>query len=660
MTDDMRPKYGLTEANVQPPTAMAGVRDTWEISFRGLEVPEGGIVRLRIGGGRDNKSDWTRPQADDPSANEYVTARCSGAAELTVSVLPFAEVADRVVDLTVGGAPLRAEDEITVTLGDTSGGGDGSTPQTFSQTRKRFDIFVAEPAPDGGGDEELEFERAGGTPSVDVIGGPMDRLRVFAPPTVPAGSDFSIAIKAEDTHGNVASLYQGDLAIELTRGDGATQEDEEIVTGPDEVQFEGPGGVITVDGFKAYSRGLVRVVVIDQVSEIKYVSNPMLITKHDQEQLYFGVIHGHTRCSDGTGSVDDYYSCMRDDNRLDFGAVGDHDHDHETGEEEWAEIQEAAADLNDPGSFVTLLGWEWAKWRRDGAGDRNVYYDEDYLPMYRSGDEHYPTPDELFEVLQDHRAIVIPHHPASTGNFCDYADHDPEKERLVEIYSVWGSSERSAQDGNPFPMRPTGLPPSGAADVPIDSGEVPEGFVQRALAMGRRLGFGGGGDDPLGHPGDPIATGAEPFRYRDGLMGVWAQELTRDAVFQAMYDRHTYATTGARMLVLLRVADAFMGDEVEVAERPELADSRTIEAFIAGESKLAQVEVVRNNQVVHSVRAEGSDLTLEWTDEEPLEPLALDPLEADQPPFVFYYLRVLQSDGHMAWVSPIWLLLPED
>ncbi len=645
MADTAAPTCRLTEARVDPPHAMAGVRDTWRVAFSGLTVPEGGIVRLRLGGGRDNKSDWTRPQTDDPARNEYVTASCSGAAELRVSAPAFECVADIVVDMTVSGAPLRAEDEITVILGDTSGGGEGSTPQTFSQRGKVFDVFVADPPRD---DEVPGFRRAAGAPTLDVVGGMMDRLRVLAPATVAAGKKFAVVIKAEDVFGNVASLYQGELEFEFS--------DSEICTGPKKVSFPGPGGVITVEGFKALSRGLARIIVVDEISDIKYVSNPVLITVYDQSQLYFGVIHGHTNCSDGIGSVEDYYACMRDDNRLDFGAVADHDHDYETTDEHWAHIQRVTAETNDPRRFVTLLGYEWAKWRRNGAGDRNVYYDTDYQPMYRSGDEHYPTPPELFEALRDHHAIVIPHHPASTGNFCDWADHDPEQERLVEIYSIWGSSERSAHDGNPYPMRPTGLPRSGFADVPIDSGERPEGFVQRALAMGRRLGFVGGGDDHDGHPGDPIATGAEPFRYRDGLMGVWAPELTREAIFQAMYDRHTYATTGARMIVLFRVGGAFMGEELRLAEHPELAGERRIEAFIAGEARLAQVEVIRNNQVVHSFRPEASETTLEWTDDDPLEPLALEPCD-DRERFVFYYLRVLQSDGEMAWASPVWVLL---
>ncbi len=645
MGDDSMYVDGLT-VTIDPTEAMAAVPGTWQIELSGVKLPEGAVVRVLLGGGRGNPSDWTRPQVTEPDAREYATADCSGDTSLTATVPPPEQLRGPAVDLTVTEAPLRASDQVTVVLGDTSHGGGGSTPQTFSQPDKVINILAAQPAKAG----ELDFQKIGEV-TLDVVGGPMDRISVLAPATVPAGKEFSIALKAEDTNGNVASMYQGELTLEIT--------DNEIATGPEEVEFEGPGGVLTVDGFKAFSRGQVRIIATDRVSEIRYVSNPILITKHDQEQLYFGVIHGHTKRSDGVGTVENYYSCMRDDNRLDFGAVGDHDHAHETTDDDWQIISEVTEQFNEDHRFATLLGYEWAKWRRNGDGDRNVYYDRGDMPMFRSGDDYFPSPPELFEALHECAAdaIVIPHHPASNGNFCDYSDHDPEIERLVEIYSCWGNSERSVHDGNPYPIRPAGSPSGTFMDVPMDAGEVPRGFVQRALQMGRRPGFTGGGDDHLGHPGDPVKTGCEPFRYRDGLQGVWAQELTREAIFEAMYQRHTYATTGTRMIVLFRVADSFMGDEIEVSERPELRDARTIEAYLAGEAKLTQVEVVRNNEVVYSERPDGSDLTLEWTDEDALDPLALTPVDDDQPPFVFYYLRVLQVDGEMAWASPVWLLL---
>ena len=66
---------------------------------------------------------------------------------------------------------------------------------------------------------------------------------------------------------------------------------------------------------------------------------------------------------------------------------------------------------------------------------------------------------------------------------------------------------------------------------------------------------------------------------------------------------------------------------------------------------------MRINQVVYEIKGQPPDVEIQWTDEHPLELILLRP--ADQPPFCFYYLRITQNDGEMAWVSPVWLTLSE-
>ena len=67
---------------------------------------------------------------------------------------------------------------------------------------------------------------------------------------------------------------------------------------------------------------------------------------------------------------------------------------------------------------------------------------------------------------------MIPHHPGHGGNFCDWKDHDPRFERLVEIFQIRGSYECSDEDGNPAPEDTSKCPP------------FTDGYVRRALAMG--------------------------------------------------------------------------------------------------------------------------------------------------------------------------------
>ena len=103
-------------------------------------------------------------------------------------------------------------------------------------------------------------------------------------------------------------------------------------------------------------------------------------------------------------------------------------------------------------------------------------------------------------------------------------------------------------------------------------GEVPEGFVQRALAMGWRVGFTGGGDDHSGHPGDERVRGAGQWSYKGGLFSTQAANRTREAIWEALYERRCVATTGPRIIVEFEVAGAPMGSELSLADRAELAD----------------------------------------------------------------------------------------
>ena len=354
------------------------------------------------------------------------------------------------------------------------------------------------------------------------------------------------------------------------------------------------------------------------------------------------------------GSLETCYRNMRHGSRLDFGATSDHDHRFETSDEMFEMTRRAVAHHNDPGKFTTFLGYEWAKWRRNGHGDRNVYYPGEEGHFYRSGEGEYDTPDKLFEAIGGQRSIVIPHHTAYEGNFCDWSQHDPGVERLVEIYSVFGSSERSAAQGNPYPIRagqyydPRWLEITGK-DPQL--GEYPAGFVQNALALGWRVGFTGGGDMHLSHPGDDVRSGYPPLAYRPGLTGVWAVENSRRELWRSLTERHCYATTGARMILRMSVNGLPMGSELVLGED----EKRSIEFSAIGTGKIASVELVRNNRIFGSVEPDREEVSLSWTDDEDFNLAALPPVKWSRRPFIFYYTRILQADGEMAWTSPVWV-----
>ena len=82
---------------------------------------------------------------------------------------------------------------------------------------------------------------------------------------------------------------------------------------------------------------------------------------------------------------------------------------------------------------------------------------------------------------------------------------------------------------------------------------------------------------------------------------------------------------------------------------------RRITVSVHGTDKLASVEIVCNNRDVHIVNPNALDAEIDWVDERPLADIYLPPALHSPTPFAFYYVRVTQVDGEMAWASPIWI-----
>jgi hypothetical protein len=625
---------GIPLGTADPPTAVCGRTGRWRFPLKlARRVEAGAPLRLHLFGGRNNKAGWRLPQPAEPL--DWISARISAGAELALERVEKSE-GEFLVTVPPGG--LDAGETVDVTLGR-EGPASGVVTQNLALDNKHVTLFL--PVPTGPEVPNANCEAGRDVVAaclVHFVGGPAAGIRVYAPSQ--AAESVDLLVRPEDAAGNVASDGPGPLVVS-SEGE-PVDYTSEPVEGSSCVRVRAPA---------PKGQGVARFVVASRDGTFSASSNPVEPGVGPSERFYWGMIHGHTETSDGAGSLDHYFSYMRDECRLDFGATGDHDHVQETSDDMWTATREAVARHNDPGRFVAILGYEWAKWRRNGDGDRNVYYLADDRPMYRSNDGHYPSPPDLFKALADETAIVIPHHTAMCGNFCDFKDHDPVRERLIEIYSIWGNSERSFRDGNPYPPRPPRSSPHAASPDPA-AGEMPCGFVQRALELGWRVGFTAGGDDHTGHAGDDVRAGYNHWVYPAGLFGVWAGELTRRAVWDALWNRRTVATTGARIICRLTLDGRPMGSELAAAEH---SGPRRIRVEARGTAPIERIEMVRNNLDVHATRPAAPDAELEWLDPAPLADVNLPPAPFAAEPFTFYYARITQTDGQMAWTSPVWI-----
>jgi len=212
--------------------------------------------------------------------------------------------------------------------------------------------------------------------------------------------------------------------------------------------------------------------------------------------------------------------------------------------------------------------------------------------------------------------IVIPHHPSAVWRIAsaatDWDFHDEELQRLVEIFSRHASSEEY-----------------GCLSIYAKNNrQVPYKSVQDALDRGYMFGIIGGSD-----------SHQEEHGIEGGIMAAFMKEDSRTALFDAMYDRRVYATTGAGILLDFKINGKKMGRSVSVAgEKPEVR----ICAGVLGTGPIAKVEIIKNRKVIYCAEDPGDQAEIEMK----------DCLEEN---WGWYYLKVTQKDEHMAWSSPIWV-----
>ena len=506
------------------------------------------------------------------------------------------------LDVVVQAGTLQAGDEVQITLGAPDG--NLLQAQKFAQSA----IFSIGVDVDGSG----EYRRIASFPTVKVVGAhTADRFRVFAPAVVQPGESFDVRVLPVDIYSyNPATSYAG--AAQVFAPEGVETENRVAV----DTTAQPSGQTIAVT---AKTTGVHTLSVFDPIAGISGRSNPIGVGFLPDQGVYFGEMHSQMWHSMGTGTTEEFFGWGRDVAGLDFCAPANHyNWRFEVTDDIWEELIADCNRFNDTGRFVTLVSFEWGG--TGSSGHKNIYYRGDSGPFHYWYQGEHRDPNALWEDMAARglEALTVPHHPKSMGG-ADWRFRNDRYQRLVEICSMW--------------------------DIAEESGPL---SVQAALAMGHRLGFVGGTDSHNG------LANQGSFHVNDGngLACVVASELTRESIWQALYDRRCYATTGDRILLDFTIDDKPMGSD-NAADLNSVGPRR-LRMRAAGTAPFTRVEVIRNNQVVFSADPHCDVWEDEWTDTVKLADVAFSPTFPDDRPFVYYYLRLFQANRQRAWSSPIW------
>ena len=493
------------------------IRQTWTAGTRAVETGGGFWVA------RHFNMNYGAFQTDDPAGEGYVTIAASdGGAVFEPDVYMargphggFRAPAPALVFRLVSGR-LDPGETVTITYGDTSGGGPGLLMTGTSSARMPLPLYVDL-------DASGEWRPLPILPFV-VSGTRVAGVHGFAPSIVEPGEPFELSVRAEDAFFN--------------RATGAIPAFEVLVDG--EVRAATPAGTdaISLVPLTLDEPGPHWIDIRSEDGSISGVANPILVVENPERRIFWGDTHGHSGYAEGIGTIDFFMTFARDDARLDF--VTHSEHDVWLDDAEWELSKRAVEEFDDPGRFIPYLGWEWTRPARFG-GHHNVLYRDtaDRTPVSAL---EYPTLSRLYQGLHARYdpadVLVIPH----AHNPGDYRQSDPRLEPLIEMMSMHGTFNW---------------------------------FVRQYLSHGHRVGLIAASDDHLSHPGYS-APNRDSLAQRGGLGAVLAPERSRDAIFDAMKQRRTYATTGDRIILDVAVNGVPMGQEAEYS------DVRAVEGRVVG------------------------------------------------------------------------------
>ena len=297
---------------------------------------------------------------------------------------------------------------------------------------------------------------------------------------------------------------------------------------------------------------------------------------NNRQQLFWGDLHNHNAVGYGQGSLERSIDVARE--HLDFFAFTGHASWHdmpqmpgdrhlhwvrgfEAHAKHWAKTRQLLREATTP-EFVAVLGYEW---HSSKFGDYCLLFPDDQPELFLP--DHV---EKLLDFAAAQKALAIPHHVGYKLGWrgANWEHFRPEVSPVVEVFSEHGCTE---SDRAPEPM----LRHS-------NGGRSTSNTIQPQLARGLRFGFVASSDNHRGYPG----------AYGEGVVGIWAPELTLAALFEAIRARRTYAATGDRIVLEMRLNDQPMGSQV-----PAVAD-RQIDVRVEGQDSIAMIELVRNGRVI--------------------------------------------------------------
>lgn len=372
---------------------------------------------------------------------------------------------------------------------------------------------------------------------------------------------------------------------------------------------------------------------VSEAGDVKALRDVRVTFADRTYRIFKGDLHRHTELStDGggrnDGSILDFFRYMIDAAAMDYGAITDHSAGGDS-EYWWWLIQKVTEMYHVPGRYSSLFGYErtphWPK------GHKNIIHATRNIPIVKlftrpDVPEHWSTyaiiagdlakndTQLLYDSVRQTGGIAIPHTLAtSQGN--DWTETDDKVQPVAEIYQA--ARDSYEHEGAPASHKPRGGY-AGGNDF------NPGGFLWKAWEKGVRIGV--------------IASSDHGATHLSFAM-VYSQDSTRAGLIEAIRARRTYGAT-ENIILDYSMGGHFMGEEFSAPQVPEM------KLRVRGAGPISKVSIIRGGKYLAQFSPNSRDYAVSYRD-------TTNPKGGQ-----YYYVRVEQADGNLAWSSPIWVNVP--
>jgi hypothetical protein len=341
-------------------------------------------------------------------------------------------------------------------------------------------------------------------------------------------------------------------------------------------------------------------------------------------QLYWADLHCHSGLTgDAEGEPDEIVLYARDRARLDVMVMQDNDDVHGCllTEGEYYMGMLHSQNYTENGRFIALPGYEWTQ-RKGRPGKAFDPWKSVYLQP--SGNS-YPN----------HRTVI---YPPSGGPIIRYTEVGGDFAKLTAAAQKFGGILNGQHRTFDIVDHPAEANMEVTSCWGIYIHDVPQKF-HGELDAGKKLGFVGCSDSHRRNPG-----------LCGGLTGIWAEELTGEAVLRALREHRCFASNGSKIIVDSRL-ERKLTDTRHVTKRTRL----TFDLHVRGTREVVSATLMSDRgKAIRTYAGNG-------TQDLKLKHIQRDVAKGDH----WYYWEIRQAgnskqyrgnisvaQGHLAWSSP--------